>query len=279
MDDSILILIEEAIKNKNEDSIEKISSKIEMNKSQTKLFLKYFHKFDIFSKILDSKYVNYFNKICLKRLKEKDDFTDKNLAKTISLFIKLKRKNKFWYYLDLLNENDIKLEILILSQLDYKSFKYDISYNRGLHSKLKENLNIFNYIKTENYYTFEAITNYLIENLIDCPSINVVDIDNMGLDELLQYSRRYKNRINIIEYGHFREFDKLKELLELNKESLCNYPHSNFEYLIPLKNAYMLTLVDSKGTISNEYDFNKIALVNIFYILNEKDKDNFIIEF
>ena len=272
MDDPILILIEDAIKNKNEKSIEKVSSIIEMDIPQTKIFLKYFHKFNIFSGILDSKYVNYFNNICLKQLKEKDDFTDENFAKTISLFIKLKRKNKIWYYVYLSTENDFKLEILILSQLDYKSFQFDILYNRGLYSKLKDNLNIFNYIKTEDYYTFESITYDLIENLIDCPSINIVDIDNMGFDKILQYSRKYKNRIKIIEFSYFRQFDKLKELIELNKESLYNYPHSNFEYLIPLKNAYILTLVNSKGIISNEYDFSKITLVNIFFILNEKDK-------
>ena len=64
MEGSILSLIE-----KGEESIKELSFKIEMDISQTKLFLKYFHKFNILSSLLDSKYVNYFNKIILKDLK------------------------------------------------------------------------------------------------------------------------------------------------------------------------------------------------------------------
>ena len=51
-------LIEEAIKLKNDDSISKLSSKLNIDIPQTKLLLKYFQKFDILSSFLDSEYVN-----------------------------------------------------------------------------------------------------------------------------------------------------------------------------------------------------------------------------
>ena len=76
---------------------------LEMDIPQIKLFLKYFHKFDILSSFLDSEYLNYFNKVCLTDLKEKDELTDINFAKAISIFIKerSKNKNKKLYYISL----------------------------------------------------------------------------------------------------------------------------------------------------------------------------------
>ena len=117
MNDTSYSLIEEAIKTKNDELISKLSSKLDMDILQTKLFLKYFQKFDILSSFLDSEYVNYFNKVCLTDLKEKDELNDKNFAKAISIFIKerAQNKNKKLYYVSLHSRNDIKLYIMILS--------------------------------------------------------------------------------------------------------------------------------------------------------------------
>ena len=87
---------------------------------------------------------------------------------------------------------------------------------------------------------------------------------NWGLDKIIQYSKKFQNRINVIDkYININKLDKVKELLKLNKESLSNYPHCNFDYLIPLKNAYYINLHFPKGKIDNEYDFTKITFVNI----------------
>ena len=182
------MLIEETINNKNDEAISKISLKLKIDSSQTKIFVKYFHKFNILSSILDSEYANYFNKICLTDLKEKDELTNENFALVISIFIKEKRKNKKLYYINFQTEDDIKLQILILSKLDYASFKYDISYING--SIFKNNLNIFKYITSNNYYNFLNLRNELIDNLIDTPSINYIRIKNYkALNKILKYSR------------------------------------------------------------------------------------------
>ena len=92
---------------------------------------------------------------------------------------------------------------------------------------------------------------------------------NWGLDEINQYSKKFQNRINVIyEYININQLDKVKQLLELNKESLSNYPHCNFDCLIPLKNAYYINLIFPKGKIDNEYDFTKITRVNILELRN-----------
>ena len=93
MESSILGLIDEGIKNKSDEVIVKVSSKIGLDVVQTKLFLKYFNKFNILESFLDSEYVNYFNGICLCDLKEKDEITDEVFSKVISTYIKEKRKN------------------------------------------------------------------------------------------------------------------------------------------------------------------------------------------
>ena len=173
--DSILYLIEEAINKKTEDSFTKISTQLNIDITQTKLFLKYFQKFNILSSLLDSNYTNYFNKICFTDLREKDELTDENFAKAITIFIKEKRKGKKLYHLDLQNDNDIKLEILILSHLDYKSLEFSISVNKNVN--LKDNLHLFKYINyIEDYYTIKPLNEYLIKNMVDSPSIYSVNL-------------------------------------------------------------------------------------------------------
>ena len=177
MTENILPLIEESIKNNNDETISKLSSKLDMDISQTKLFLKYFNKFNILSSLLDSNYLNYFNKICLTDLREKDELTDKNFAQAIVIFIKEKRKGKNIYYVSLHSENDVNLQILILSQLEYKSYKYELSLSN---LDLKNHLEIFNYVTyVDDHYIFEGLINELIDNLIDSPSINYVSLNNM----------------------------------------------------------------------------------------------------
>ena len=210
MNNTFYPLIEETIKIKNDDSISKLSSKLNMDISQTKLFLKYFQKFDILSSFLDSEYVNYFNSICLTYLKENDELTDENFAKAISIFIKEKpqNKNKKLYYVSLHSENDIKLNVLILSQLDYKSFKYEVSYDDKI--DFKKNLDIFKYISTDDIYDFEKLTKELIDNQIDSPSLNCVNLNDISIDKVLDYSEKYPNRIKRIDFYDFHEYEKLK---------------------------------------------------------------------
>lgn len=262
MDNEILSLIEEGINSKKKDIISKISSKIEMDIPQTILFLKYFQKFIVISSVLDSQYVNYFGGVCLTKLKEKDEIANANesFVKAIIIFIKEKRKNKNIYYVNLENENDIKLEILILSQLDYKSFEYDISYNENIN--FKEHLYIFKYIQNiKDIYLFNTLSKELIEQQIDSPLINYIDLDKIPFKTILEYCKKYPNRIRYLDLYNFKQYDKIKELLELNKESLVCYPHSKFEYLIPLPNAYILNFSDFGENIDNNYDFSKIKYI------------------
>ena len=273
MIDTFYPLIEETIKIKNDESFSKLSSKLNMDISQTKLFLKYFQKFDILSSFLDSEYVNYFNSICLTYLKENDELTDENFAKAISIFIKEKpqNKNKKLYYVSLHSENDIKLNVLILSQLDYKSFKYEVSYDDKI--DFKKNLDIFKYISTDDIYDFEKLTKELIDNQIDSPSLNCVNLNDISIDKALNYSEKYPNRIKMIDFYDFHENEKLKRLIELNKESLTNYPISNPQFLVPLENAHIISmseLIEDMNKI--DYDLTKITWVNKIMIMTETKK-------
>ena len=273
MSKSDLSLIEEAINNKKDESILKISSKFNMDNSQTILFLKYFNKFNILSSLLDSNYVNYFNKIALVDLREKDEITDENFAKAISIFIKEKRKNKKLYYVSLQTHDDIDLQIKILSKLDYKSLKYEVSYNNNL--DLKNDLNIFNYITNINDdYPFRSLMKYLVENLIDAPYINTVDLDKIPYDIVLKYSTKYPNKIKYLDLFEFKDYDKVKVLMELNKDSLLGYPHGKLQYLIPLKNANYFNLSNLCGELDNNFDFSHIVNINNISIdyNNEYDK-------
>ena len=160
------------MKEKSQDNfnISEIKNKLNVDIEQTNLINKYVKRFCIFSSILDSQYMNYFNKTNLIDLREKDDLTDENFAKAIVLFIKEKQVNKKLYMVKLNEEKDIKINILILSQLDYNKYEYNVEYNKELN--LKNNLNIFKYIyNLVDEYIFNTLSKELILNKIDSPLI------------------------------------------------------------------------------------------------------------
>ena len=273
MDHSILSLIENSINNNNdEELLSKLSSKIDVDMSQIHLFLNYFKKFLILSSIQDSEYLNYFNRISLTDLKANDELTDENFAKAVLIFIKFKRKNKSLYFVNLQTDNDIKLNILILSQLDYKSLKYDICYNEKLN--LIKSLDIFKYIYNLNdEYAFESLSKQLVENDIESPLINRINLDNISYEKVLEYSQKYPNRIRTIDFFIFKDYPKIKKLMELNQESFISYPHGVIEYLIPLPNAYIFTLSDLSDTnLDNNYNLSKIKIVNGIKIGENEEK-------
>ena len=269
--------IEEAIKLQNNDSFLKLSTLLDMNMSQTKLFIKYFQKFEILSSFLDSEYVNYFNRICLNDLRENDELTDENFSTAISIFIKEKKQNKKLYHVSLHSENDIKLNILILSKLDYKSYKYEVSYKDSI--DFKNNLDIFKYISTDDIYDFEKLTKEIIDFLIDSPSLNCVNLNDISIDKVLKYSEIYPNRIKMIDFYDFNEYEKLKKLIELNKDSLINYPISNPQYLIPLKNAHIFSLSELIEDMDKiNYDLTKITTVNRIFVDYGGGKEKILIK-
>lgn len=274
MEKSIISLIENSINNKNEDInlTSNISSKLNINEDQTKLMIKYFKRFCILSSLLDTKYMNYFNDTNLIDLREKDDLTDENFAKTIVIFIKGKQNNKNLYMVKLETEDDIQLNILILSQLDYKSFEYNVIYNQNLN--LINNLDIFNYIyNLVEEYDFNSLSKKLLEEKIDSPLIPYLNLNDSNFQSILEYSKKYPNRIRYLDcYGFDPE--KLKLLLELNQNSLKVYPHGIFKNLIPLPNATIFNLNGLNIEEFNEsnYNFSKIKKCFVGYIeLNQEN--------
>ena len=144
-------------------------------------------------------------------------------------------------------------------------------------------MNIFKYIISNNNYNFLRLRNEVINNIIDIPSINYIRIKTYSaLDKILKYSRIYPNRIKYIEllFENFDEYDKLKELIELNKESLINYPHNKIKYLIPLENAYIFIIQDFTEKIDFCFNLSKITTINVAFYYGYKEdiyKDDIII--
>ena len=263
---NIVQIIENSIKETNKEDIiiSKIRDKLNIDIKQTNLIIKYIKRFLILSSILDSRYMNYFNKTNLLDLREKDELTDENFSKAIVLFIKEKQnKKKLLYMVKLIDENDIKMNILILSQLDYNNYEYEVEYNKELN--LKNNLNIFKYIyNLVDEYIFNTLSKELILNKIDSPLIPYLNLNDSNYQNILEYSKEYPNRIRYLDCYGF-EPEKLMELLELNKYSLKSYPHGIFKNLIPLPNATIFNLINFNldGFNQSNFDFSKIKEVKI----------------
>jgi len=176
----------------------------------------------------------------------------------------------------LFSENDIKLNIMILSQLDYKSFKYEVSYDDKI--DFKNNLEIFKYISNDDIYDFEKLTKEIIDKQIDSPSLNCVNLNDISIDKVLSYSEKFPNRIKMIDFYDFNEYEKLKSLIELNKDSLTNYPICNPQYLVPLKNAHILSMSELIEDMDNiNYDLTKITCVNKIMVGYEENKEEILI--
>ena len=144
-------------------------------------------------------------------MKEEDELTNVNYAKVIVIFIRNKRKNKNLYFVNIQSEKDIELHILILSQLNYKTYKYDISYNDKVN--LIDHLNLFNYIYNLNdEYALESLSKQLVENQIDSPLINRINLDNISFEKVLEYSQKYPNRIKLIDFYIFKDYNKIKKI-------------------------------------------------------------------
>ena len=266
MESQIISLIEDSIYNKNDNLDMDISSKLNISIPQSILIIKYIKKFCILSSLLDSKYMNYFNEIDLFDLKEKDEITDDNFAKAIILFIKGKQSNKKFYFVKIMSENDIKLHVLVLKQLNYQDYEYDVKYDLKINSYLINNLEIFKYIyNIFDEYEFHSLSDELIEKNIDSPLIPYFSLNDSNLDKLIEYSEKYPNRIRYIDSYGITNLEKLKILIELNKNSLKVYPHCKFKYLIPLPNATIFNIfnLDLKDFNEQNYDFSKIKKVRI----------------
>ena len=272
----MIALIENSLNN-NEDKnlISNISYRLNIDIGQTKLMIKYISRFCILSSLLDSKYMNYFNEIHLFDLREKDELNDDNFAKSIIIFIKGKQYNKNLYMVRLESEDDARLNILVLSQLNYFFFEYNVAYNKQLN--LVNNLNIFKYIyNLIEEYDFNSLSEYLIEHKIDSPLIPYLNLNNSNYRAILEYSKIYPNKIRFLDcYGFDKE--KLKSLLELNKNSLKLYPHGIFKYLFFLPNANEFNLIDLNLENFDElsYDFSKIKKAFVGNIELEQE-DNYI---
>ena len=75
------------------------------------------------------------------------------------------------------SEDDARLNILVLSQLNYFFFEYNVAYNKQLN--LVNNLNIFKYIyNLIEEYDFSSLSEYLIEHKIDSPLIPYLNLNN-----------------------------------------------------------------------------------------------------
>ena len=118
----------------------------------------------------------------------------------------------------------------------------------------------------------------LIDFLIDSPSLNCVNLNDISIDKVLDYSEKFPNRIKRIDFYDFQEYEKLKQLIELNKDSLINYPLSNPQFLVPLENAHIFSISELIEDMNNiNYDLTKITTVNRIFVDYSGGKEKILI--
>ena len=85
----------------------------------------------------------------------------------------------------------------------------------------------------DDIYNFEKLTKEIINNQIDTPSLNCINLNDISIDKIFNYSEKNPNRIKMREFYDFQEYEKFKRLITLkNAQKSKNNIFSILEKII-----------------------------------------------
>jgi hypothetical protein len=217
-------------------------------------FVNYFKIFQVlYDTEKSTSFTNYFHKVSLfdlenvNKIKNEDSF-----LKAISAFINEVTYDKKKIYFELSNEESIQKVLKVLKALKTpKKYTYYISKAKpknkgelpGLTIDFAKNKELFEYIEDiDDPRFFDDFVKKAIDEQIDVAKIFYVDLDNIPLDKVIAYSTKYPNRIKQLYSFENKEYDKIKQLCDLNSESLIRTPNCRIDLYENLKKIEIITI-------------------------------------
>ena len=249
--------------------------------------------YKIFQSLYEShpptQYTNYFHGVSLFELEKvnKINNTD-SFIKAISSFINevsADKKKLYKIYIEFSNEESVQKVIKVLKMLkEPKSFLYylNIAKPKTVDIDFLKYVELFEYIeKLDDPQFFDDFVPKIIEQQINVARLYYVNLDNIATDKVLDYCTKFPNKIKELYAFENKDYDKIKQICELNSESLIRIPNCKLDLYSKLKNVEIVTINSEPLPNPLPKDFNYSSVKNletIFIEENTEEKTNFAIE-
>ena len=217
---------------------QKISSLLDIEINEVPYFIKQYSFFEILSRDCNDKYVNYFHRINIMNCELQDKHKTETFIKVLVHFITLMMKDKTHFLIEITNDHEESIYSSVLSQLPndnkyiYKYESLSSEYIKFLNKTPRTNDNVCDLSSYES-------------NDIIIDDLNNFQISEDTIDIVIQYTKKYPNRIkkiNIDRFYHEIQMEKLKKLIEQNKESLETCIYEYIELFSECKNINSIIL-------------------------------------
>lgn len=279
MERNILSLIEKA---KNDSSyFEELSQLLQIDVSEVSYFLRQFLFFEILSYNDVLNYVNYFRGLNIFSYELNIQHKQESFIKCLFTFITEKMKGRKGFLISIKNKNAAEVYIEVIKLLP-KRDEYTFKIDRIAQMNINVIIELFKLIQNvEIYKYFSDKFDLIIENLLEINFIPFIMIFEETIDLVIEYSKRYPNRIQKFQIEGCIKKIKIKELINLNKESLLSLPNGDPKYLLccPKIKELMFTKIPPRPTpeILSNFDFTQITKFSIRNInITQKNKNKVI---
>ena len=232
-----------------------LSSLLDVEINEVPYFIKQYSLFEILSRDCNDKYVNFFHDINIMNCELPDTHKAETFIKVLVLFITLMMKDKTHFLIKITDDYEERIYSSVLSQLPNAN-KYIYKYE-SLETKYVKFLN-----KTPRANDYVNSLSVYESNDIMIDDLNNYQISNYTIDIIIQYTKKYPNRIKKMNFYRLYhvEIDKLKILIEQNKESLETCIYEYIELFSECKNINSLLLtMRLPQSIPSNFDFTKIT--------------------
>ena len=264
---SILTAIEKSKEDKS--FYKRLSSLISIEEEEIDYFIEQFSLFQLLSKDVNTKYVNYFNSIDIFLYELKQKHKKETFYKCISIFMKEQTKGNI-IFCDLRNNTIIKIyNDFFKSFQDIDLYQYEIINETGINNiETEEYTNECNDLLTVFFkYVNKNIKSVDIPNEIPLIQRNVEYVHKLVYDDVdyrsvLNYSTKYPNRIREIEINDSIESNVYK-IIKLNKNSLINIPFFNVELINKMPKLTKIKFVQPPPKEIPNIDYKRITAIEI----------------
>ena len=268
----------------SEEKIKELSKTVQADEVS---FLNYFK---IFQTLYDThpptQYANYFHCTSLFDLEKVNKINNNDsFLKAIATFINEVTFSKKKIFIEFSTEDSVANAIKVLKMLkDPKKYLYCLHMARPKVADIDfiKFVEIFEYIDNiEDVHFFEDCAKKIIEDKINVGKLYYVNLDQIPVDKVIEYSTQYPNKIKELYAFENKEYDKIKKVCDLNSETLIRIPNCKLDLYPNLKNVEIVTINSEPLPDPLPDNFNYSSVKNLETIFIEDDseeKTNFAIE-
>lgn len=277
MDSELLSSIKDAIESHNIND-QSLAEKIGIEVKELEYFLTQFNLFLIISnEKMPGGYTNMFQKKNIFNLELKSPSHSGNtFIKAVVTFINEKTSDRAKYKLQMLSEEELSKNLQIIKQLKRgKEYKYDIIGNENL--PFEKYLELFTFVKDyANREFFVPFFKKVIEQSIDIDNMFYINLDKFeNLDVVINYCKKFPNKIKRMYCFDKTEDDKIKQIVDLNSESLIELPNHRIDLYTSCKNIEILNINSQdlpENLTSCGFNFEKVKKLKTIKIMDCEDE-------